>query len=544
MSERCPACDAIVDDVGAVVGGPLRCDKCGTRFPKPKKAAAQADGKWNVKDDVDGLGIHPALAKKHRDRASLPPVISRATQEPSEIDPRDTDPNADSLPPPPVPPPLASPGAPTAGTRVLVESIDVIAAEPGTTNPGRPQPRRSIERAHDGAPPQGKAPALDRAAAPPPRAASQPRQEPVDPVPIIPGYACTELVGKGAMGRVYRASQVLPNGTAGRASAIKILTPELAARQDFIQRFEREGAAMRAVNHPGVVAVMDQGSARQPDASTAHYICMEFVEGPPLRRSLDKGPLAPEVALRYARLIIQGLGAAHARGVIHRDLKPENILVHSEERLVLVDFGLAGMLDEQNDPHPNLTKSRMTMGTVNYMAPEQRTDAKRVDQRADLYAAGVILYELLTGDLPLGRFALPTERGVTVPLSVDRCIVRALARNPDERYQHAAQFDEDLRAIEAELRRTAAQDTVIGRARSMNGGGTGNQNRKAALDDDSAALMLVPFSGASFSGVPSAVTAPPFRVHLSKRSLRMLTYATAALVVGALIGIVVKLVVP
>src|SRR5690606_37393142 len=108
--------------------------------------------------------------------------------------------------------------------------------------------------------------------------------------------------------------------------------------------------------------------------------------------------------------------------VIHRDLKPENILMHGpagDERPVLVDFGLAGILEEENDPHPNLTKSRMTMGTVNYMAPEQRTDAKRVDQRADLYAAGVIFYELLTGDLPIGRFALPTERGFGVSKSVD-----------------------------------------------------------------------------------------------------------------------------
>jgi serine/threonine-protein kinase len=98
----------------------------------------------------------------------------------------------------------------------------------------------------------------------------------------------------------------------------------------------------------------------------------------------------------------------------------------------------------------------MTMGTVNYMAPEQRTDAKRVDQRADLYAAGVIFYELLTGDLPLGRFALPTERGAPVPISVDKVIVRALARSQDERYQYAGQLDEDLKVIEQEILRTHA----------------------------------------------------------------------------------------
>ncbi len=532
--ERCPACDAMVDDTGVAPGGPLRCDRCNTRFPKARARVPVVEAK-RTRDDVDGLGIHPALAKRYRDRASMPP-------EPSEVgEVSDTDP--ESLPH--APPINDRPDAPAAERRPdgaaafelsrplppVADHVDtrVLVDEPGTTNPGRPAPRRS----HEGGPP-AKAGAEPRARSPlaPPQGAPEAARPPPpsEPLPVIPEYDVTELVGKGAMGRVYRARH-----TTGRASAIKILAPELAARQDFIQRFEREGAAMRAVNHPGVVAVMDAGSARQPDGSVAHYICMEFVEGPPLRRSLDKGALSPDLALRYARLMIQGLGAAHARGVIHRDLKPENILVHrpdedGEERLVLVDFGLAGMLDENNDPHPNLTKSRMTMGTVNYMAPEQRTDAKRVDQRADLYAAGVILYELLTGDLPLGRFALPTERGVPVPLSVDRCIVRALARNPDERYQVAAQFDEDLRAIEAELRRTAAQDTVIGRAR-----GTGTTNRRAMLDSDGSAAgspLLVP----SFPGAPSAVTAWVTAAPFIKRSA--LYWSAGALLVGAVAGLV------
>ena len=173
--------------------------------------------------------------------------------------------------------------------------------------------------------------------------------------------------------------------------------------------------------------------------------------------------------------MIQGLGAAHARGVIHRDLKPENILVQLEapgiaERLVIVDFGLAGMLDENNDPHPNLTKSRMTMGTVNYLAPEQRTDAKRVDQRADLYAAGVIFYELLTGNLPLGRFALPTERGVPVPLSVDRCIVRALARGiPTSATRWPRSSTKTCGPSKPSCGARVGQDTVIGRTKAPGG---------------------------------------------------------------------------
>ncbi len=453
MAEACPQCEAHVDDTGVVPGALLRCDRCGTRFPKARAAriaGAGVDAKtWSVRDDDRGLGIHPALAKKYGRGHSIP---DGAALEPSGPVASPPDVAAVALASPPVlSPPVLSPPAmsPRIETRVLakVPGDD----DPATTNPGRPAKKPDAPRAKEA--------------------------EPVDVPPRIPGYTATELIGKGAMGRVYRATHT----ASGRAAAIKILAPELAARPDFIARFEREGAAMRAVAHPGVVVVLDQGAALQPDGNEAHYICMEFIDGQVLRKNLETAgrgqALAPKQALRFARKIVQALGAAHARGVIHRDLKPENILVlgpDGAERLVLVDFGLAGILDEENDPHPNLTKSRMTMGTVNYMAPEQRTDAKRVDQRADLYAAGVIFYELLTGDLPLGRFALPTERGAPVPLSVDRCIVRALARNPDERYQYAGQLDKDLAQIEAEIDRdapsvsgepsTEQNDTIPGRA--------------------------------------------------------------------------------
>jgi serine/threonine protein kinase len=187
------------------------------------------------------------------------------------------------------------------------------------------------------------------------------------------------------------------------------------------------------------------------------------------------------------------------------------------------------MLDEEHDPHPNLTKSRMTMGTVNYMAPEQRTDAKRVDQRADLYAAGVIFYELLTGDLPLGRFALPTERGVPVPPSVDKCIVRALARNQDERYQSAADFDADLRAIEQELLRSAQQDTVVGRTKNTNDRGPVNLSRSIVDEAISTGDVIAHPGGAATAWV----TALPW----IKRSTLM--WAAGALIAGVLFALLV-----
>jgi Protein kinase domain len=504
MAEACPQCAAIVDDTNVAPGQLLRCDKCGTRFAKPKQNRLGAvDAKtWSVRDEDRELGIHPALARRYKGLNSLPdgaPVEdSPAAPAPPQAAPPQPAPPQPA--PPPAPPPLMPrPLEVPVDTRVLQPPVGEVLE---STNPGRPV----------------KSPARPSAGKPPPPADVQPR---------IPGYECTELVGKGAMGRVYRARHL----KSGRAAAVKILAPELAARQDFIQRFEREGAAMRAVEHPGVVAVLDQGASLQPDGSEAHYIAMDFIEGQPLRRHLELAgrgqALEPLRALRFARKIVQALGAAHARGVIHRDLKPENILVlgpDGDERLVLVDFGLAGILDEENDPHPNLTKSRMTMGTVNYMAPEQRTDAKRVDQRADLYAAGVIFYELITGDLPLGRFALPTERGAPVPLSVDKCIVRALARNPDERYQHAGQLDADLAAIENEVRGQGARDTQIGRAR-----GTDIDGRRSSVPEHAISTGGVLVAGV---GSTAALMDTPTWI---RRSTFM--WAAGALLIGTLLGL-------
>lgn len=278
-------------------------------------------------------------------------------------------------------------------------------------------------------------------------------------MPEIPGYKLIGLTGKGAMGRVYQGEHL----ASGRTVAVKILTPELAARLDFVRRFEREAEALRKVSHAGVVSIIESG-----ESGGEHFLAMGFVDGPSLRRLLRRGKLEPLRAIRFTRQIVRALGAAHMRGVIHRDLKPENILVESvdeRERLVVVDFGLAGILHEDEDPHPNLTRSRVTMGTVNYMAPEQRVDAKRVDQRADLYACGVMLYEFLTGDLPLGRFQLPAEKGLAVPAAIDDVIARALARKPEERYEDAAAFDRALMEVEEALVGTGesvvpADDTV------------------------------------------------------------------------------------
>src|SRR3989338_1468319 len=261
--------------------------------------------------------------------------------------------------------------------------------------------------------------------------------------PAIPGYELLEMIGKGAMGTVYKAKHM----ASGREAAVKILSAEMSSRSDLVARFERESAALSSFRHPNVVAIYDSGNV-----SNIHYFCMEYVEGTTLRRFLKNGPLPIKQAIPFVRQILLGLKAAHDRGIIHRDLKPENVLVdQKEERLVLVDFGLAGLLNEATNPHPNLTRSKVTMGTVNYMAPEQHMDAKRVDGRSDLYSVGVILYECILGDLPLGRFSLPSERNFPAPISLDQVLSKALSREPEKRYQNATEMMQALGQIEQDL---------------------------------------------------------------------------------------------
>ncbi|MES2504600.1 MAG: serine/threonine-protein kinase [Myxococcota bacterium] len=263
------------------------------------------------------------------------------------------------------------------------------------------------------------------------------------PLPGIPGYDLIDLIGKGAMGSVYSAKHI----ASGRQAAVKILSSEMSSRADLVARFERESAALSSLRHPNVVAIYDVGNA-----SKVHYFCMEYVEGTTLRRCLKNGPLTLQQTIGYMRQILRGLKAAHDRGIIHRDLKPENVLVEQgTERVVLVDFGLAGLLNEATNPHPNLTRSRVTMGTVNYMAPEQHIDAKRVDQRSDLYSVGVMFYECILGDLPLGRFALPSERQYPAPMTLDAALSKALSREPEKRYQSAEEFSLALDSLEKDL---------------------------------------------------------------------------------------------
>jgi serine/threonine-protein kinase len=267
----------------------------------------------------------------------------------------------------------------------------------------------------------GPAPPAARPANKPARSA----QNDIPPGTKLGGFEVTSVLGRGAMGTVYRGKQI----SLDRPVAIKVMSSDLAHQNEFVLRFRREAAALAALSHPNVVAIFDQGNV-----DSNWYFVMEYIEGPTLRRLLARKSLQRARALRLAVQVGRGLDYAHAKGVVHRDLKPENVLLadggERTEVAKICDFGLADILYSDRS-YVNLTGSRISMGTVNYMAPEQRQDAGRVDQRADIYSFGVVVYEMLTGQLPLGRFRVPSAHDPALDRRIDPVIMRAL--EPDAR---------------------------------------------------------------------------------------------------------------
>ncbi|MCL2178001.1 MAG: serine/threonine protein kinase [Proteobacteria bacterium] len=240
--------------------------------------------------------------------------------------------------------------------------------------------------------------------------------------PDIPGYALREVVGRGGMGEVWRAEQI----SLKRTVAVKLLPSDFESAPEFVSRFEKEASALALLSHPNIVQVVDRGIA-----GGRYYIVMEYVSGPSLREKMSKGRLALKEAIQLISGIARAVDYMHSQGVIHRDLKPENILSDAMGNLKVADFGLAGI---QRGPQEfALTATAVAMGSMNYMAPEQRKDAKRVDNRADIYALGVIFYEMLTGELPVGCFKLPSERERYFPKGLDEVFSQVLQTNPEAR---------------------------------------------------------------------------------------------------------------
>ena len=246
--------------------------------------------------------------------------------------------------------------------------------------------------------------------------------------PEIPGYELKQLVGKGGMGEVHMATQL----SLQRTVAVKLLKSEYAKDDQFVGRFEKEGAALATLRHPQIVSIVDRG--KQGDA---YYLVMEFVDGPSLREKMREADFDANRALVTMLLVAKAIEYAHGRGVVHRDLKPENILFDEQAGSIpkVTDFGLAGLDESHGSQQRHLTQTHVSMGTASYMAPEQSVDAKSAGPRADVYSLGVMLYETLTGELPIGQFDPPSSKKPELDKRLDGIIARCLRPNPDDRYQ-------------------------------------------------------------------------------------------------------------
>ncbi|HKU57358.1 MAG TPA: Stk1 family PASTA domain-containing Ser/Thr kinase [Gaiellaceae bacterium] len=256
-------------------------------------------------------------------------------------------------------------------------------------------------------------------------------------------YRIQRKLGAGGMADVYLAE----DQELGRRVAIKILNGRHANDDQFIERFRREAKNAAALNHPNIVSIYDRG-----EAEDTYYIAMEFLDGRTLKELIVGRGAAPiNVAIEYARQILSALRFAHRHGIVHRDIKPHNVLVDSEGRVKVTDFGIARAGTSQ------MTETGSIVGTAQYLSPEQARGGE-VDPRSDLYSLGVVLYELLTGKTPFDgetpvEIAMkhlstapkpPSKLRPDVPPELDMVVLRALAKNPEDRYQSADEMEADL----------------------------------------------------------------------------------------------------
>jgi serine/threonine-protein kinase len=259
-------------------------------------------------------------------------------------------------------------------------------------------------------------------------------------------YVIERKLGSGGMADVYLAE----DQELGRRVALKLLDDRHASDEQFVERFRREAQSAAGLNHPNIVSIFDRGYAEG-----TYYIAMEFLDGRTLKELLVRnGPTPVPIAIDYARQILGALAFAHRNGIVHRDIKPHNIIVGSDGRLKVTDFGIARSGASQ------MTEAGSIVGTAQYLSPEQARGAP-VDPRSDLYSLGIVLYEMLTGKVPFTgdtpvEIAMkhlsqvpdpPSKLRSGVPHDLDAVVMRALSKEPDQRYGSAEEMDADLARV-------------------------------------------------------------------------------------------------
>ncbi len=276
---------------------------------------------------------------------------------------------------------------------------------------------------------------------------------------VLGNYRLTAEISSGGMGTVYRAEHEL----LGRAAAVKLLRPELTANEELVERFFNEARAATQIRHPGIVEVFDFGYTTTGRA----YLVMELLEGRSLGRAIADGRFSELEAAVIVRGVASALRAAHAQGIVHRDLKPDNIFLVPDadtgtERPTVLDFGIAKLSTVDS---VRQTQTGVLMGTPMYMAPEQARAASQIDQRADLYSLGCILYEMLVGAPPyqsdgageilamhlFAEIPHPRERLPMLSPEIDAIVVKLLAKEPDDRYADASALIAALTSITGRL---------------------------------------------------------------------------------------------
>ena len=276
-------------------------------------------------------------------------------------------------------------------------------------------------------------------------------------------YEILNSIGAGGMGEVYKARDTRLD----RTVAIKVLPELFASDPERAARFEREAQAVAALSHPNILAIHDFGTASEPGRPRVSYAVMELLEGETLRERLDDGPLPLRQVLDFSVQFAHGLAAAHDRGIVHRDLKPENLFITRDDRCKILDFGLARrdiatpVSGDATVSLPRVTDPGTVMGTVGYMAPEQ-VRGEPGDQRSDIFAFGVVLYEMLTRRRPFHRetgaetmtailredpLPLSAAGGATVPPAFERVVWHCLEKKPERRFRSAHDLAFALEAL-------------------------------------------------------------------------------------------------